>query len=240
MSKRKSPRKQVALMIRPASLPATTKALIQVSTPVEFIKQRPGKGGKTFTYVEGGYVIARLNQIFSPVGWDFEVISERIEPTEVVVRGKITIKDHKNGFSISKTQYGTKERNAGVPLGDTLKAAATDCLKKCASLFGIGLDVYWQQLDEDKLIGAPKGKVEGTGTVTSVKELSISQTRTQLMKLSLDKIKTENDLTILIQYGERIKGSNLYTDAQKKTLYNAIEKQAMSYGKENTKQNSLL
>jgi len=232
MSK-KSPRKVrkvMALMIRPASLPAATRALIQVATPKEFIKTRPGKGNKTFTYVEGGYVIARLNQIFSPVGWDFEVVNERVEPNEVVVRGKLTIKDHKNGYAISKTQYGTKERNAGVPLGDTLKAAATDCLKKCASLFGIALDVYWQQLDEDKLNGTPKGKV-AEADKPALKNVSVVQTKAQMMKLSLDKIKAESDTTILTQFYERITKSGLYDATQKRILIGAIADQRKKYAK---------
>jgi hypothetical protein len=227
--KRKSP-KETALMIRPASLPDKTRALIAVQTPQEFIKQRPGRGNKTFTYVEGGYVIAKLNQIFSPVGWDFEITKERVEQTEVVVRGKLTIKDHKNGYTISKTQYGTKERNAGVPLGDTLKAAATDCLKKCASLFGIALDVYWQQLDEDKLTSAPldakKGIIVGSPKVGGVKKQPIASTITnsQMIKMSFDKIRNEFDPTILQQYKKRIMEVSVYTDAQKKTLCEAIDR----------------
>jgi len=237
MAKRKSPKRETALMIRPASLPAATKALIQVATPQEFIKQRAGKGGKAFTYVEGGYVIARLNQIFSPVGWDFEIVNERVEPNEVVVRGKLTIKDHKNGYEISKTQYGTKERHAGVPLGDTLKAAATDCLKKSASLFGIALDVYWKQLDEDKLNGVKVPRAETKAPVS--KNASMPQTKAQLLKLSLDKIKSEGDPTILTQYFEKIQSSNLYTPEQKKTLIKAIADQRQKYVQANPTQNNL-
>ena len=44
-------------------------------------------------------------------------------------------------------QYGNKDRYEAVPIGDTLKAAASDALKKCASLLGIALDVYWPELD---------------------------------------------------------------------------------------------
>ncbi len=216
------------LTIQLATLPAETRRLIQVPTPREFIKQRAGKGNKTFTYVEGGYVIARLNQIFSPVGWDFEIVDERVEQNEVVVKGKLTIKDHKNGYEISRTQYGTKERYAGVPLGDTLKAAATDCLKKCASLFGIALDVYWQQLDEDKLTNGSKMKTLEVSKSPS-KNASNPQTAAQLMKLSLDKIKAETDQTILAQFSERIQNSSLYSPEQKTILIKAIDEQRKKY-----------
>ncbi len=226
--KRKTPTTTKSLIIQPAALPEETRKLIQIATPREFIRQRAGRGNKTFTYVEGGYVIARLNQIFSPVGWDFEIVDERIEQKEVVVRGKLTIKDHKNGYEISKTQYGTKERYAGVPLGDTLKAAATDCLKKCASLFGIALDVYWQQLDEDKLTNGLEPKKQETPKTPS-KNASTPQKAAQFMKLSLDKIKSETDKTILLQFAERIKSSSLYSPEQKTTLINAIGEQIKKY-----------
>jgi recombination DNA repair RAD52 pathway protein len=234
MAKKKSLRKQISLMIRPASLPELAKSLLQLPTPMEFIKQRPGKGNKTFTYVEGGYVIARLNQIFSPVGWDFQVVSERVEPNEVVVRGRLMIKDHKNGYTVSKTQYGTKERNAGVPLGDTLKAAATDSLKKCASLFGVALDVYWQQLDETSLnTEAKRAKTEPQIQAVPSKNASMPITKAQLLKISLDKIKAENDQTILSQYYERITHSTVYDEQQKKLLIRAISQQRQKYVKEN-------
>jgi hypothetical protein len=36
-----------------------------------------------------------------------------------------------------------KKDNSIISLGDDLKAAATDCLKKCATLFGVGLHLYF-------------------------------------------------------------------------------------------------
>lgn len=204
------------LIVRTANLPPDKRELIQVPTPSEFIKERPGKGGRTFRYIEGGYVIARLNQIFSPIGWDFDVVNQQIEQTEVIVRGRLSIKDFKTGFSIGKTRTGTKQRMAGVPLGDTIKAAETDSLKKCASHFGIGLDVYWQQLDEDKL------KVE---KVVKQKPIDKAKKITTLMTQSLGKIQAETDPTILSQFYERIERSSLYNEKQKKILFGAIATQ---------------
>jgi recombination DNA repair RAD52 pathway protein len=231
----KSPKKQkrsTALTIRPASFSPMVRALIQLPTPQEFIKTRPGKGGKSFTYVEGGYVIALLNKMFKNC-WDFEVIDERIEQTEVVIRGRLVIKDFKSGYEVSKTQYGTKERNAGVPLGDTLKAAATDCLKKCASLFGIALDIYWKQeylddSDKPKLLKKSEGVKKISPSATTNKEEAI--------RLALEKIKNENDQTILAQYFERIKSTNFYNDTEKTKLIKAIAAQRKKYVTNNEKQ----
>jgi len=123
-------------------------SLINQETPEEYIKTRPGPGGTSIKYVEGSYVIRQLNLLFGHM-WDFEVLNERIESDEVVVLGKLTVRFCFNNdwFSISKTQNGSQKRHSDVPLGDTCKAAATDALKKCASLIGIALDVYASQME---------------------------------------------------------------------------------------------
>jgi len=80
--------------------------------------------------------------------WDFEILDEKImiEAKEVVVKGKLTCRT--NGTTIVKTQYGNKDimfrKNSEVPLsvGNDMKAAATDALKKCAAEIGIAADIY--------------------------------------------------------------------------------------------------
>lgn len=53
-----------------------------------------------------------------------------------------------DGKTITKEQYGSqdilkdKQGNPSVSYGDALKGAASDALKKCASLLGIALDLY--------------------------------------------------------------------------------------------------
>lgn len=106
------------------------------------IKQRQGDRGEVLDYLEGASVIQRLNEAFN-AEWSFEIIEHLIQEKEVLVSGRLTA----NG--ITKTQYGNKKREESV--GDDLKAAATDCIKKCATLFGIGLHLYF----EEKTVAAP-------------------------------------------------------------------------------------
>lgn len=116
-------------------------------TPKQYIKQRPAKGGGQWSYVTGGYVRKVLNMLFG-WDWDFEILDEKIliEAREVVVKGRLTCRS--NGRTIIKTQYGNKDiickRGTDTPLsiGNDLKAAATDALKKCAAEIGIAADVY--------------------------------------------------------------------------------------------------
>ena len=118
-------------------------------TPKSEIKVRPGRGGLQFSYVEHGYVTERLNLVFG-FNWDFEVVDKQMLEDEVIVEAKLTVRTP-GGQTIVKTQFGgaeIKRHNSGAKSGrplsiaDDYKAAASDALKKCASLLGIGLDLY--------------------------------------------------------------------------------------------------
>jgi hypothetical protein len=118
-------------------------------TPSHEIKLRQGRGGMQFSYVEHGYVTERLNLVFG-FNWDFEVMDKQILEDEVIVEAKLTVRTP-GGQTIVKTQFGgadikrhTSGSRNGKPLSiaDDYKAAASDALKKCASLLGIGLDLY--------------------------------------------------------------------------------------------------
>jgi hypothetical protein len=106
------------------------------------IKQRKGSFGDVLDYIEGAAVIQRLNDCFEGE-WMFEITDHRIYEQEVVVLGRLA------AGGITKSQFGkskitrTKNDQSIVSIGDDLKAAATDSLKKCATLFGIGLHLYF-------------------------------------------------------------------------------------------------
>jgi len=106
------------------------------------IKQRHGMNGDVLDYIEGCAVIQRLNECFD-AEWIFEIQEHRVFDDEVVVLGKLTAQ------GVAKSQFGksritrAKKDNAVISLGDDLKAAATDCLKKCATLFGVALHLYF-------------------------------------------------------------------------------------------------
>ena len=96
------------------------------------IKRRKGPGGRTFEYLETATIIKRLNEIFGG-HWSFEVAEVIPSESEAIVKGTLT------ASGISKQQFGNKQRLKNSLLGDSLKSATSDALKKCASLIGIGL-----------------------------------------------------------------------------------------------------
>lgn len=116
-------------------------------TPKEQVYVRKGRGGQTFSYVTGSYMTKALNYAFG-WNWDFEIVEHGKEADHVWVLGKLTVRGTKAGENISKTQFGRSDvkqltnGKGNVDYGNDLKAAATDSLKKCASMLGFASDIY--------------------------------------------------------------------------------------------------
>jgi Rad52/22 family double-strand break repair protein len=104
------------------------------------IKRRQGAHGKELSYVDVATVVARLNEA-ADFEWSFEVVKHEILVDEVIVLGKLTIdgvtKMAFGGSSVTRDNSGKE-----VSLADDLKAGTSDAIKKTASLFGIGLEMY--------------------------------------------------------------------------------------------------
>ena len=121
--------------------------------PPEKVKQREGRWGEVLDYVEVAPVISRLNEAFEG-HWSFRIVWPR-DPSfyleqerdlkEVVVLGELSAAGER------KQQFGrssvTREKETGrvLSIGDDLKAAASDALKKCATLFGVALYLYEEE-----------------------------------------------------------------------------------------------
>lgn len=148
---------ETALAVQEKQL-AAIRQIIQQKTPDKEVRTRKGRGGVTFKYTDGAYVIRTLNEALGH-NWDFEADNEEVinwngVPFEVRCRGRLTVR--LNGQAVTKVQYGSqiiefiKERDkegkvyivGPVSIGDCFKGAATDAMKKCASLLGVALDLY--------------------------------------------------------------------------------------------------
>jgi len=120
------------------------RELLEKKFDVSQIRQRKGNFGKMLDYIEGHAVIQRLNDAFDG-GWSFHIVSHEILENEVIVCGALTAED------ITKQQYGSSQitrnsqDNSIISLGDDLKSATTDALKKCATLLGVGLHLYGEK-----------------------------------------------------------------------------------------------
>ena len=112
-----------------------------LSQPFDNIKQRKGNFGQTLEYIEASSVIQRLNDVLNG-NWSFQIMEFKIGEEEVFVKGQLTV------GNIVKQQFGgsqitrKKDSKEIICISDDLKSAGSDCLKKCATLFGVGLSLY--------------------------------------------------------------------------------------------------
>jgi len=158
--------------------------IIEQEFDKSLIKTRKGRSGNRLSYIETPEYIKRLNLAFD-YNWSFEIEEEKIESGFIVVRGKLIAE------GIAKSQYGTsqitlsKDTGEVVAIGDDFKAAASDALKKTASLFGIGLHLYNGSNGSNagksngKGMNKPSGN-KGNGNVTKAQLSKIKSLRTGL------------------------------------------------------------
>lgn len=131
----------------------TTAVNLDVLTkafPADAVKRRKGGGGKFFDYVQGHAVIHRLNDATGN-NWSFRVKSVEIQiigqpPKEqklLIAIGELEIPGHgvRSGMGVQVFADGSGE--------DLAKGVLTDCLKKCATLFGVALELYGPDYEDD-------------------------------------------------------------------------------------------
>lgn len=107
------------------------------------------KGGTSLTYIPVSEVITRLNKVLGVDQWSFEIIScgrDALDPDYIVAHVRISwhmdatrpeatiYRDGYGGQKIKRTKQGDI-----VDLGDEMKGAVSDALKKAAQTMGVGL-----------------------------------------------------------------------------------------------------
>lgn len=102
--------------------------------PREAIKQRKGANNKMLCYVETHSVIRRL---IEATGNDFNFRVTGIETQDTLVQATVELE-----LGGCKRQHVGTQRINGGNNDDAVKAAISDAIKKCATLFGVGLELY--------------------------------------------------------------------------------------------------
>lgn len=167
-------------LVETNSLNELQLAILLKKTPEQYVHQRAAKGGGVWDYVTGGYVKKCLNLMFG-WDWDFEITNQMVLHGEAIVQGKLTVRS--NGKTIIKTQFGNKDimyrkqsdkdvqdgkERIPLSIGNDLKAATTDCLKKCAAELGIAADIY-NKIDFREIEITPESEVESI--LSEIKDL---------------------------------------------------------------------
>jgi hypothetical protein len=116
------------------------RSVIERPLPQEKIKQRPGKGGLTFDYVTPDFIIKLLNEAFE-YRWSTSVFHQSMYGDTAVVGLNLTVWDAE-GNPITKSQFGACDMGRGMGAGEAFKGAASDAMKKSATLLGVALELY--------------------------------------------------------------------------------------------------
>lgn len=117
--------------------------------PKTAIKQRRGGGGKSLSYVETHTVIHRLNSATNG-DWSFHIRDVQWRNDVLMVQGELTIPGlgTRSGFGVQQVVERAGE--------DLVKGAASDALKKCATLFGVALELYGADYEANVPLQAPQ------------------------------------------------------------------------------------
>ena len=110
------------------------------------IRQDAGTGNRPLSYVGHPEYTRRLDKLF-PFAWSFHTEVAGLTDTAVAVKGSLSI-TLEDGRTLTRENFGHGAINRGFPLGDAMKVAAVDALKKCCSTFGIGLHLYDGENDQ--------------------------------------------------------------------------------------------
>lgn len=116
--------------------------------PANAVEKRKGAGGRMYDYVAAETVIRRLNNATNG-DWSFIVNGHEWRGDVLITWGELTIPGlgTRSGFGVQAVAP-----NAGE---DLIKGSASDCLKKCATQFGVALELYGPDLEAGE-IAAPQ------------------------------------------------------------------------------------
>ena len=136
------------------------KKVSQVVTPKPFIKKKYDG----MEYVEISYMKAMAEEEYTP--WNWEIIGEEMLGTEAYkVHGRLTYTDALGAVRIGdmvaahriQKKRGTNEF---VDIGNDVKAANTDCMKKALNMYlNIADDVYRNQVEDMELSDKQKNDI---------------------------------------------------------------------------------
>jgi DNA recombination protein Rad52 len=163
---------------------------LESNIPREVIKQRDGGGNKKLDYLEGWYVINKMNEIFGNMNWCSETIKLDLLPAELptyVAKVRIIVKCP-DGSMVYKdgTGWGA-DKGSRNPHEMAVKEAETDALKRAAMKFGKSLGLALYDKTQEYVEETPQAKpATKASTVTLADKLKV-KARTVVSKKTTTK-----------------------------------------------------
>lgn len=141
------------------------RAELDAKIPRDVIAQRDG-GGRKLSYLEGHYVIDRLNQVLGQGNWAYEAEEMRLVfegPIEgrggasfnVSYIARVRLTASIDGLRVTFTDYGygdgMDKGNPGKAHELAVKEATTDGIKRCAKSLGMSLGLALYSKDQENV-----------------------------------------------------------------------------------------
>ena len=106
------------------------------------MEKRLNKGGASLTYIPVSEVINRMNKVLGVDGWSFTVKTWEQLGTSIVAH--VTVNATINGSVVTREGVGGQKikiskQGDPVDIGDEVKGAVSDALKKAVQTLGVGL-----------------------------------------------------------------------------------------------------
>lgn len=176
MDENKKDSPEAATKIDPKIQRQRIRQELDAKIPRDVVKQRDGGGGRSLSYLEGHYVINRLNEVLGQGNWEYDT-----EEMRLVYEGKITNnygkqiftchyvskvrlavfglndEDVRYGRSFSDYGYGdgTDKSNPGKAHELAVKEAVTDAIKRCAKNLGMSMGLALYSKDQENVTDEP-------------------------------------------------------------------------------------
>ncbi|OQW94606.1 MAG: hypothetical protein BWK79_05315 [Beggiatoa sp. IS2] len=182
------------------SLTTTQRLLLERPTPQDMIKIRKHDGMR---YVEIAYVLREINNIF---GDAWNLTSELVNITDTDVTVKVTITVQTPTGVIVREHFGCQARPPKMLLGDAIKAAESDGIRKVLTTFGLHADMYMKDGESPSvsIIGLESDKINAAQQSLSIEqrtkllaEISSLLFRHPKQKDILDNYLEERQLTLI-------------------------------------------
>jgi len=111
-----------------------------------------GKDYNKNAYVKPHLIIRRLNKAYDQNGWHFELLERIVEHDTIIQFGRLGIPNDA-GEMVWKENCGARRcsymkdkdgrpSDKRLDVGNDYKSAVSNCLKRCAMMHGIALDLY--------------------------------------------------------------------------------------------------
>ncbi len=115
--------------------------------PDSEVKQRPGRGGMTYSYVDARAVMQRFDDVLTPEGWN--KMTKPIGEDKAWCRIEVKVGD----AWVGREDVGYRN---GPDDEEPLKSAVSDAFKRTAVYFGVGRHLYTDHTGAGSLRQAPQ------------------------------------------------------------------------------------